>query len=105
MDAVPSRHFASPLAALAALRADGVAVFAMETTEDAVAHVDVDWGRYASGAGAGAGAEGGVTCGVTRGGVALVLGNEEFGVDVDVIRSSDGVVQVRAPAEYVPCAT
>ena len=70
---MPTRHFESTLAAVHALRAEGVAVVAMETTARSA--------NYASFA-------------FPPAGVALVLGNEEVGVDVDVLAQCDGIVEL-----------
>ena len=78
VDSVPSRHVESTLHAVRSLQADGVAVYAMETTELSVNYAAVDFPR----------GEGG------EGGVALVLGNEETGVDTAVLAAADGVIEV-----------
>jgi tRNA G18 (ribose-2'-O)-methylase SpoU len=71
---VPSRHFGSTLAALAALRAEGIVqVAAMETTERSESYVTVD---------------------LPRSGVAIVMGNEEVGVDMAVLNQCDRIIEI-----------
>ena len=73
VDSVPTRHVESTLSAIRSLQADGVAVYAMETTARSRNYAAVAFPRE---------------------GAALVLGNEEIGVDtrlaaVDGIRDPD----------------
>ena len=75
LESVATRHFDSTLSAVAALRAEGVAVWCMETTEGAL--------NYAA-----------ATTEFPARGVALVLGNEETGVDTRVIEAADAVVEI-----------
>ena len=75
LESVATRHFDSTLSAVAALRAEGVAVWCMETTEGAL--------NYAA-----------ATTEFPARGVALVLGNEETGVDTRVLEAADAVVEI-----------
>ena len=69
----PRRHFETTTAALAALRNEGVPVVCMETTEDAVSYAAYPF---------------------PPSGVALVLGNEETGVDTRVMQAAQGVIEI-----------
>eukprot|EP00315_Gephyrocapsa_oceanica_P028499 CAMPEP_0185465758 /NCGR_PEP_ID=MMETSP1365-20130426/96392_1 /TAXON_ID=38817 /ORGANISM="Gephyrocapsa oceanica, Strain RCC1303" /LENGTH=504 /DNA_ID=CAMNT_0028072495 /DNA_START=89 /DNA_END=1600 /DNA_ORIENTATION=- len=73
LESVPTRHAQSTLQAVRALQAGGVAVYAMETTERSQAYSTVAF---------------------PPGGVALVLGNEQIGVDTDVLAAVDGIVEI-----------
>ena len=73
VDHVPTRHFESTLAALHALRSEGVAIAAMETTERSVNYAELDFPPK---------------------GVALILGNEEVGVDTAVLEECDEIVEI-----------
>ena len=61
------------------LQAKGVKVYAMETTERSRSYCDVRFERAAAGG---------------AGGVALVLGNEEIGVDTAVMEAVDGLIEI-----------
>jgi len=69
---VPTRHFPSTLAALEALRADGYAIYGMETTTKSQSYSQV----------------------VFPSKTALVLGNEVTGVDTAVMDACDGLVEI-----------
>lgn len=69
---VPVRHFESTLAAVRALQAAGYAVWAMETTARSACYAAVPFPPR----------------------VALVLGNEEVGVDPAVLALCDGLVEI-----------
>ena len=73
VDHVPTRHFESTQAALHALRSEGVAIAAMETTERSVNYAQLDFPPT---------------------GVALILGNEEVGVDTAVLEMCDEIVEI-----------
>jgi tRNA G18 (ribose-2'-O)-methylase SpoU len=74
MSAVPTRHFGSTMAALSALRAEGVVhVAAMETTARSENYVATEF---------------------PRSGVAIVLGNEEVGVDIAVLDECDCIIEI-----------
>jgi len=70
---VPTRHFESTLAALQALRSEGVLIAAMETTERSVNYATLAFPPQR---------------------VALVLGNEEVGVDTAVLELCDEIVEI-----------
>lgn len=69
---VPWRHVERTLDALAALRAQGVRCFALETVEGAPDIAEAEWT---------------FPC-------ALVLGNERFGLDPEVLHACDGIVRI-----------
>lgn len=69
---VPWRHADGVRDAIAALRADGVTCFALETVAGAPDVAEVVWPE---------------PC-------ALVLGNERFGLDAETVRLCDGVVRI-----------
>eukprot|EP00967_Tisochrysis_lutea_P146653 scaffold277228_cov36-Tisochrysis_lutea.AAC.1 len=72
--AVPSRHFGSTLAALAVLRSEGIEhIAAMETTERSENYVAANYPSK---------------------GVALILGNEEVGVDTSVLEQCDDIIEI-----------
>ena len=73
VDSVPTRHVESTLSAIRSLQADGVAVYAMETTARSRNYAAVAFPRE---------------------GAALVLGNEEIGVDTQVLAAVDGIVEI-----------
>ncbi|KAL1521538.1 hypothetical protein AB1Y20_021197 [Prymnesium parvum] len=73
VESVPTRHFSSTLAAVAMLKSQGLKVYCMETTDDAVSYANLDFPLE---------------------GMALVLGNEEIGVDVAVMEAADGVIEI-----------
>ena len=79
LESVPTRHFDTTLAAVAALRAEGVSIVCMETTEHAHNYVEHTYPRQDLDGG---------------GGVALVLGNEEIGVDTRVLGAADATVEI-----------
>ena len=56
------------------LQKTGVKVYAMETTERSVSYADTDF--------------------APQPGVALVLGNEQIGVDTQVLAACDGIVEI-----------
>jgi len=70
---VPHRHFESTRAAISALRSEGVPLLAMETTERSLNYASFPFPRK---------------------GVALVLGNEETGVDTDVLGAVDDLIEI-----------
>ena len=70
---VPTRHFESTAAALQALRGAGVAIAAMETTERSVNYAQLNFPPT---------------------GVALILGNEEVGVDTEVLEICDEIIEI-----------
>ena len=76
------------------LQARGVTVYAMETTEHARNYCAAPYPRAtpADGDAGEAGEAGGV--GGAGGGVALVLGNEQIGVDTAVLAAVDGTVEI-----------
>ena len=65
VESVATRHFDSTLVAISTLQAQGIKVYCMETTEHAVSYADLEFAPS---------------------GVALVLGNEEIGVDTAVMQ-------------------
>jgi 23S rRNA (guanosine2251-2'-O)-methyltransferase len=69
---VPTRHFMSTLAAIAALRSDGYVVYGMETTSRSSNYSAV---RYPEK-------------------VALVLGNEVTGIDTSVMKMCDALIEI-----------
>lgn len=75
LESVATRHFDTTLAAIAALRAEGVSIICMETTEHAANYVEHTYPQQG-------------------GGVALVLGNEEIGVDTRVLSAADATVEI-----------
>jgi 23S rRNA (guanosine2251-2'-O)-methyltransferase len=74
MESVATRHEESTLHAIRALQAQGVRVYAMETTDRSRSYCDVSFDQ--------------------EGGVALVLGNEEIGVDTAVMAAVDGLIEI-----------
>jgi tRNA G18 (ribose-2'-O)-methylase SpoU len=72
LDYVPWRHFENAAEAVAALRSEGVVVFALETTTGSETYTDIAFPRP----------------------VALVLGNEAAGVDPAVIAACERVVEI-----------
>ncbi|CAM9782525.1 unnamed protein product [Phaeothamnion confervicola] len=73
-DSVATRHFNDPCAAVAALRAEGHVIYALETTATAMSLFDVRFDPARP--------------------VAFVLGNEITGVDCTVVAACDGVLEV-----------
>ena len=73
LDHVPTRHFESTLSAISTLREEGFHVAAMETTEQSQNYVSSTY---------------------PLAGVALVLGNEEVGVDTYVLQSCDSAIEI-----------
>lgn len=69
---VPWRHRERTLDAIAALQAEGVRCFALETVAEAPDLATVEWP---------------FPC-------ALVLGNERFGLEADVLQACDGIVRI-----------
>ena len=86
LESVPTRHEESTLHAIRALQAQGVTVYAMETTDRSRSYCDVAFPRPSQGDDGGGGGGGG--------GVALVLGNEEIGVDTAVMAAVDGLIEI-----------
>lgn len=84
IESVVTEHRESTLHAIRELQAKGVTVYAMETTERSVSYCDVDFPP----------ADPDGPDGQPRGGVALVLGNEEIGVDTAVMEAVDGLVEI-----------
>ena len=72
LDYVPTRHFASTLAAVDHLRDRGIAVWALETTSASRSYTAVEYPRP----------------------VGLVLGNEALGVDRAVLERCDQLVEI-----------
>ena len=85
LDSVPTTHEESTLHAVRALQRRGVRVYAMETTARSVNYCAAAYPRAA----AAADQEGG-----GGGGVALVLGNEQIGVDTQVMAAVDGLLEI-----------
>jgi len=75
LDSVATRHEESTLHAIRALQRSGVKVYAMETTETAVNYCAAGFPRGEAG-------------------VALVMGNEQIGVDTAVLALVDGTVEI-----------
>jgi 23S rRNA (guanosine2251-2'-O)-methyltransferase len=73
IESVPTRHEESTIHAVRALQASGIAVYAMETTARSQNYCDVAF---------------------PSSGVALVLGNEQTGVDTQVMELVDGIVEI-----------
>ena len=71
-ETVPVRHFASTLAAVAALKEEGYTVYGMETTSRSLSYVNVEYAPQ----------------------TALVLGNEVTGIDTDVMEVCDALVEI-----------
>lgn len=74
VDSVPTRHDESTLHAVRALQRSGIAVYAMETTERSLPYSKVAFPK--------------------EDGVALVLGNEQIGVDTSVMAAVDGIIEI-----------
>ena len=76
MSAFPiiDRVSASRVPPVRSLQKAGVKVYAMETTERSVSYADTDF--------------------APQPGVALVLGNEQIGVDTQVLAACDGIVEI-----------
>lgn len=69
---IPTRHFAETTGALAALKAEGVAVYALEITSASRFYTEVDYPKP----------------------VALVVGNEALGVSPEALALCDAVVAI-----------
>ncbi|MFT5088756.1 MAG: 23S rRNA (guanosine2251-2'-O)-methyltransferase [Candidatus Latescibacterota bacterium] len=69
---VPTRHFDTALEALAYLTAEGVAVWALETTSESVCYTDVEYPAP----------------------LALVLGNEALGVERPVLERCEKMIEI-----------
>ena len=72
LEYVPTRHFGDTAEAVAALRGQGVAVWALETTSVSRPYARVSYPRP----------------------VAIVLGNEALGVGEDVLQAWDDVIEI-----------
>jgi len=75
LDSVATTHEESTLHAVRALQKRGVKVYAMETTDSAVNYAAAAFPRGEAG-------------------IALVLGNEQIGVDTNVLAAVDGTVEI-----------
>lgn len=74
IDSVPHRHEESTLTAVRSMQAKGIKVYAMETTSLSKNYASVDY-PFEEGA-------------------CLILGNEEIGVDTNVLALADGVIEI-----------
>ena len=84
LDSVPTRHEESTLHAVREMQKRGVKVYAMETTSQSI--------NYCSGDKGGSNIEDVLY--PREGGVALVLGNEQIGVDTNVMAAVDGLIEI-----------
>jgi 23S rRNA (guanosine2251-2'-O)-methyltransferase len=73
IESVRSRHEESTVHAVRSLQAQGITVFAMETTEHSKSYSEVRFPPE---------------------GIALVMGNEQTGVDTQVMAAVDGIVEI-----------
>ena len=71
-DYIPWTHYKRTEEALEALRAQGIPIVAVETTEGAVPHLHFDWPRP----------------------VAIVFGNEVTGIGPDILAQADATVSI-----------